>query len=414
MSEDVRPWTRLSRYGFGVFGPVAVSGAHFLASLLLLHTLPQSEFGLISVLLVAVQFCFGLSNALVGTPFTVRANQPGHVAADDALYLRINAILSLLAALACGGVAALMGAATIAWLLGLFALFAVMRWFFRSYFYAVHKPQLAAISDLAYAVTLIGGLGMALPGGVSLAEAALCLAAAAAVGMGFCGAAVLRAQLAALAGVRLDGYRDIWRAQSRWALLGVVSTEAAGNAHVWLVTLAAGPTGFAPLAAASLLFRPVPLFATSLTQLERPAMARAIAVANKAAALRTTRQFGYLMLAVWALATALAGLVLVFIPRIIVPAGYDMATVATAAACWAAIYLLQAWRTPDATLLQSADRFRPLAMATSVAGLVSVIGVAVLLAFFPPVISLAGLVAGQLVMSIWIARLVRDWRRDHA
>src|SRR5690606_21908036 len=72
----------------------------------------------------------------------------------------------------------------------------------------------------------------------------------------------------------IAGYGAVWRLQSKWALVGVASTEATANSHAWLVTFTAGPASFAPIAAAALLFRPVGLCAMALTQLERPLLAK--------------------------------------------------------------------------------------------------------------------------------------------
>ena len=44
------------RYGVSAAGPVAVSGAHFLASFIFLRSLPAREFGLFSFVMVLVSF----------------------------------------------------------------------------------------------------------------------------------------------------------------------------------------------------------------------------------------------------------------------------------------------------------------------------------------------------------------------
>ena len=49
------------RYGVSAAGPVAVSGAHFLASLIFLRHLPAHEFGLFSFVMVVVPFGMSLN-----------------------------------------------------------------------------------------------------------------------------------------------------------------------------------------------------------------------------------------------------------------------------------------------------------------------------------------------------------------
>ena len=54
------------RYGVSAAGPVAVSGAHFLASLIFLRNLPAREFGLFSFVMVVVSFGMSLNVSLIG------------------------------------------------------------------------------------------------------------------------------------------------------------------------------------------------------------------------------------------------------------------------------------------------------------------------------------------------------------
>ena len=49
-------------------GPVATSGAHFLASLVFVRNLPASEFGLFSFVLVIVPFSMSIIAALLVLP----------------------------------------------------------------------------------------------------------------------------------------------------------------------------------------------------------------------------------------------------------------------------------------------------------------------------------------------------------
>src|SRR5215469_17054032 len=58
------------RYAASVAGPVAVSGAHFLASLIFLRNLPAHEFGLFSFVMVVVSFGMSLNGALITVPLT--------------------------------------------------------------------------------------------------------------------------------------------------------------------------------------------------------------------------------------------------------------------------------------------------------------------------------------------------------
>lgn len=397
------------RYGLATLGPLAVSGAHFIASLILLRTLAPAEFGLFAFLLVLVQFGFGLSNALIGTPLTVNANQPDYQPHQAHLFFKLNLLLSVVIGAVCAALAWALGANAAASLFGAFAVLAVLRWFLRSYFYALHRPTNVALCDLAYALTLMLGLGLAWKNGLTLTSASLAFCFAAGMAVLLAGGQCLRIQFWDSLSARLTDYASIWRNQSRWTLLGVTTTEATSNGHAWLVTLLAGPAAFAPLAAAALLFRPVNLMATSLTQLERPAMARSLANQDRAGALRILHRFRLAIIGTWLVTAFAAGVLLLGFPSLIFDQAYDLNTVLIAAALQAAIMGLAGWRTPDSTLIQAANRFAPLSKASLWSSLVALPSVAILLIIFDPVLSLIGILIGQGVMAVLITRLINEW-----
>src|ERR1700760_3660798 len=86
------------RYALSTAGPVATSGAHFLASLLFVRGLAASEFGIFSFVLVIVPFCMSIIGALLVLPVN---NALGASAAErarvEATCLKLNLILTLLA-----------------------------------------------------------------------------------------------------------------------------------------------------------------------------------------------------------------------------------------------------------------------------------------------------------------------------
>jgi hypothetical protein len=64
-------------------------------------------------------------------------------------------------------------------------------------------------------------------------------------------------------------------------------------------------------------------------------------------------------------------------------------------------------------LLQAAGEFRALARTTYLSSAVSVLATLALLLAFGPIVSLAGILAGDIVMTAQIHRAVRRWRRGH-
>ncbi|HEX4177676.1 MAG TPA: hypothetical protein VHY57_04535, partial [Rhizomicrobium sp.] len=188
------------RYGASAAGPVAVSGAHFLASIIFLRNLPADQFGLFSFVMVVVSFGMSLNASLITVPLT------RHIVtgADDTrpACFQMNWVV-------CVGFAALLfvalwlGHASLkdAALLALFAGAFTFRWFARCTAYIDGRMAAAVQSDVAYSLLLVGGLGgMALMHQVTFVHggAVLLLAALAALcpfGPGF-----FRVQFAAMAG----------------------------------------------------------------------------------------------------------------------------------------------------------------------------------------------------------------------
>jgi hypothetical protein len=207
-------------------------------------------------------------------------------------------------------------------------------------------------------------------------------------------------------------YRAIWRDLARWSLLGVVSTEMTANAHAYLVTLIAGPEAFALLAVGALFLRPVSLFLTALPDLERASMAKGIVGGDIAAAFRSVKAFRLASALAWVATLGASAAVMVWYPDFI-PRHYDASDVILVVALWAAIMVVRIVRTPDGVLLQAAAEFKSLAKTSVASGIVSALLTLALLLAFGPIASLAGILAGDIVMAARIRVLIRDWRRRH-
>src|SRR3954469_395240 len=145
------------RYGTAAAGPVAVSGAHFLASLIFLHQLPAREFGLFSFVMVVVSFGMSLNVALISVPLT--RNLAIGDAACEASCFQANWLV-------CAGFAALLFAALLAsdapiqeaTLLALFSGIFIFRWFARCFAYVDGRMSASVKSDFTYSLVLAGSL----------------------------------------------------------------------------------------------------------------------------------------------------------------------------------------------------------------------------------------------------------------
>lgn len=395
---------RLGGYALAGAGPIAVSAAHFLLSLALVARANPAAFGAFTFMMVAMQFGWGLASALVCAPLQVR-HRLGRTTSSGSALLAAGLVGALAGGLVLAAIGAALALAPAAIALaGAAGTLGLLRWIARAWNYADGRAAAVARSDLGYAAALLGVLaGATLLGADGGIAGYAALAAGAGCGLALAGAPFLRRQFRPPTRAALRRYRGIWRGQSRWALLGVVATEASANAHAYLVTLAHGPAAFAPIAAGALLVRPLNLAQTALADFERPRLARITEPDRR----RALGLFRAVLAAIW-LAAGLGAIAVFATPlRGLIPAGYDPATLAIAAALWLGTAGAILLYVPESVLLQARGAFRPLAAANLWAGAGSIAGVGTILLLAPPVWSIAGLAIGAAVNVALIRRAAK-------
>jgi hypothetical protein len=400
------------RYGVSAAGPVAVSGAHFLASLIFLRNLPAHEFGLFSFVMVVVSFGMSLNVSLISVPIT--RNLVTGETGTRPICFQINWLVCAAFALLLSG-ALLVGHAPLmeGAMLGLFGGVFTFRWFARCFAFVDSRMTAAIRSDFVYSVSLVAGLGvLAFTHQVSFTSGSEMLLAAALLALIPFGAGFFRTQFAAMRGNPAH-YWPIFRDLTRWSLIGVVLTEITVNAHAYLVTFISGPGSFALLALGMLLFRPASLMQSALPDLERPAMARAIAAYDMAAVARVQHHFSWGLAAAWAVNLLACAALLAFFPLLVLKKGYALDDVILVAALSAVIMAVRAWRTPPSVLLQAAGQFKELASIGTISGAVSVAATLILLLTLGPIASLAGILMGELVILFRVRQMARDWWKAH-
>lgn len=406
-----------ARYGLSALGPISVSGAHFFASIVFLHTLAPADFGLFAFALIVVPFCMSMTGALLGASITTNLARWTELDGPElATHLKAARVIAGLATLGVGALMYFSGASAVAAaVLGLFAGLMSLRWFARSFAYSLRLPTRAALSDVAYSVLLTGGLAAFwFFHALSVENASAVLAVSAGLALLMFGTDHLRRQFAPGPAGALSAYKAIWFDLTRWSLLGVVLTELTANAHAYLVTFLSGPKAFALLAVGSLVMRPVSLVLTALPDMERPRMAREIAAGRLAEAFKCVKEFRTAAGAIWLAAVGLAGVILMWFPHILLKQGYDSTEVMIAVGIWAVIMAARTLRTPDAVLLQAAGEFKPLAGASKRSSIISVVATLILLLAAGPLASLGGILVGELAMLGSTRSLALGWKRVHA
>jgi O-antigen/teichoic acid export membrane protein len=404
-------WRTGYRYGLSSLGPVAVSAAHFVASLLFLRLLKPSDFGQFSFLLIVVPFCLSATGALLGAPASMtRGKHPAVAKAELFALQKASLVVALLAAVV---VAAMMlsthpGPVTLL----LFALYGAsytLRSFARSYANVHGRIGRVALSDMTYGVLLTAGLGgLAILGMLTMAAAALVLvlatlAAFVPFGTDFA-VDLVRAAVAPAFAV----YRPMWRDVTRWSLLGVVLTELASNCHAYLVTFLAGPGAFGLLALGSLFMRPAALVMGSLPDIDQPVMTRRIAAGDLKGAFRVVNEFRTAAGAVLAGTVLLAAVLVTWFPHVL--KHYALHDVLVVLAFWIAITALRAIRTPECVFLMATGGYPRLARISAISSVVALVVTLVLLIGVGPIVSLGGVLAGEVVIVAMVFPLTNRWR----
>ncbi|MBU6298541.1 MAG: hypothetical protein KGJ79_08820 [Alphaproteobacteria bacterium] len=417
-------WIRLQsllrtgyRYSLSVIGPIAVSAAHFIASLIFLRMLRADEFGQFSFLLIVVPFCLSMSSALLGAPAALTRGKDEATAAEEIGTLHKASLI--ISAMAGCVVAALMfsthAGAGIAALFGLYGTGATLRGFARSLSNVRARLKRVAASDITYGAALVAGLtSFAVFGHLTTFNAALVFVLSVTASFLPFGRTYAREIAAATKARSLRRYLPIWQDVTRWSLLGVVLTELTVNAHAYFVTFISGPKAFGLLALGALFMRPASLVLSALPDIDQPVMTRHLARGDIKGTLRVVNEFrmasGLVLIGTIVLSIALV----TWFPHLFLKKGYDETDVRVVLALWIAITAARVVRTPAAVFLQATGSYSALARVSAWSSVTSLIATFALLCTLGPIASLGGVFAGEVAIMVAIFPLARAWRKQHA
>jgi hypothetical protein len=406
----------VTRYGLSVTGPIAVSAAHFIASLIFLRMLQAGEFGQFAFLLIVVPFCLSAVGALLGAPAALTRGKSEATARSEISTLqKTSLVVSGVAGLVvCALMFSTHAGAAQAVLFGLYGAGATLRAFGRSLANVHARLLRVAGSDLVYAVLLVAGLvGLIVLGRLTMLNAAVVLVLATVASFVPFGWSHWRDLIRSLGAQSFGHYVPMWRDVTRWSLLGVVLTELTANAHAYFVTFMSGPKVFGLLALGALFMRPASLVLGALPDIDQPLMTRRIAQGDFRGALRVVKEFRTAAGAVLAATIALSVVLVNWFPHLFLKKGYDESDVLIVLALWIAITAIRVWRTPEAVLMQATGNYSALARVSAWSGATALIVTFVLLVSVGPVASLGGVLAGEIAVVLALFPLTRAWRRQH-
>ncbi|MDV3482257.1 lipopolysaccharide biosynthesis protein [Sphingobium yanoikuyae] len=406
------PAYRIFSAGGPIFSAVAMLGL----TLAVVPLLSKADYGYLAFCIALTVFGNGVINATAGTPLSILLNQ-NDVVRPDIFWpvVKVSTLISI-------GVAGILFVFGIAWerplssvaVLSCYGFLNGVRWIQRSYQYARHRPARAALSDLIASLTILAGVAILIwlrPESLIWPSVLLAVSIMAGFAVIIGRSDATEYPLGEQHLYPIREYRHVWREQSRWALLGIVTTEMAVNGHIYVVTTLAGPAAFSPIAIATLAWRPAMTIITAMTLLERPRLAAAMAAKAIERVKSIRRQLRYIFYSVFVLNLSLIACAMIFFKKYFDKGKYDITVIGTAMALWMCVIFVRTVRTQDSVFLQAAREFRPLAMTSVIAAPVSLVLAAFMTQVFNPLFSIVGIILGEITMTCLVIRLAKKVER---
>jgi len=400
------------RYLLSLGAQALVSGFHFGLNYQLLQSMSLFDYGVFAfAFFTLAQFAAAINNALISTPLTVYTptlSDEQERASKEAMFSLLNILLFLTLIIMGLGYLYYSGhASDLVLSVSLFVALYAARQYSRSLGYARLRPLVTATGDTCYVIA-----GVVLTAALvwrfetlKVEWVLLALSAANLIAM-------------VVERLRLDGrwwrgynfsqllqYREIWL-QSRWALIGALTTLFLAQAHSLIITWAEGPTAFAPLAAGFVLFGPVRVALITWQNMVKPELAVALSQnRNDAVAAQIRRT-----LTMMGCAVVVLGIVLMmlwpWVNELLYAKNYANQPMQEIVLMWAVITLFAAIYNAPAAALQALKDFRVLAMSSVYGALISAVGVSLLLSITAPEYTLLGIMAAEAFMAVYLLNIV--------
>ena len=403
----------IPRYLSAVLSQGLVSGFHFVLNLLLVSILLAEDFGVFALTFVIAVMTNSISNALFSTPLCVFApsartgNERQHT---ESLLTTLMAFL--LGAGLCLGLmmtfsltSSALELRTLVAALG-FTIAYLARQYSRSVGYARFDVTAVLLGDMMYVVTGTALFSLLLWHDISLTvfDVLTVLTIANALGV-LTEMARLPSPIPLLSLRRaLRDYRPIWF-QSRWALVGAVTTVLVSQAHSLIVSGLEGPAAFAPLAAGFILFGPVRVVFMTIQNVIKPEMALSIAQGQSRTAARQMIMVSVISVAAIVTLSVLTLLGWPLLNELLYQDQYSDEPMRDIVLLWAAITLIAAVQNGPFAALQSLKAFKSLALATVYGSILSLSLVTLAVLTLPIHLSILGVLTAETFVAIWVVFL---------
>lgn len=390
-----------------------LSAFNFALNLLLVRYWKPSEFGLFAILF-SLGFIFtGLQNALVNTPYSVwvpaaesrtKANLLRQSLAQTNVLLIIVILLPLTLLLSLQAIPL-----EITNPLALPAYYGatLIREYLRSRWTVEMQLSRVLLIDLVYLTSfcLIAICCLWLNGIASfqLEQLLWSLASAQLIGASLLLVDEFRLLKRSTLSLWLSQYKPIWQ-QSRWAVVGVSTTELQNRAYVFVVGAFFGTAAVGFIQAGRLLFGPLNIAVSAWTRVAKPTLAK-LWGQHEAAKFLTLSHHGVLGFIVFNLLFSCAlWLAWPLISQHVY--GDKYVGVEVVVTQWALVTLVFHVRSVYSAAVQASIRFKQLAFATIAGGLVSLITLLLICLFGDSFWSVSSIIIGEAIACIYVFNLL--------
>ncbi|WP_426357590.1 lipopolysaccharide biosynthesis protein [Pseudocolwellia sp. HL-MZ19] len=384
-------------------GTAGVSLANFLLSGLLVLFVAPNDFGTYAFMQLFITFGTSLSSALIGSPLMYFMNSKEYETNDELIngYFFINIVFSLTCSVFTFCIALyLLDSLFIASLFSTSAFFTWLRWFGRSYMNTIHKPEVVALSDVCYTVSIFCGvIVLYLFKFVNLENFVALQFLGSLISSLVIGKEFLFKQLRSLKKVNIKGFLDGYRLKGKHSFIAALTTEATTNIHSYIIVLFWGPAVFAPIAAIILFYRPTSMVTVSLIQLERPKMAKYLNDNFSKGVITIMNNLRLFVLITWFFNLSLGAIAILFFDDLVTKEGYDFNVIVSVMIVYGVINFLKCFRVPSSAYLQANGEFKVLSKFTIISALITLPLVISFSYVLGPLWSLLGIILGELYVT---------------
>ncbi len=379
-------------------GAAGTSAANFFISFLLFASVDAKTFGVFSFSQVLTALGLGISNALFGTPLNYEINQK-QAESTQILFgyskacFFITLVTSVLLFFSINGIGC---DPYTGFLLSISAFFIWIRWYLRTIAYIRMAEKISVLSDLLMtSASFVGSFFLSFRQNVNLENFSLVLIISGVISLLPFYHEIFPLFVKGVIKGRVAFFVNGFRTKGRHTLVGVVTTEMTANVHAYVVTFLLGPAAFAPLAATLLVFRPIPMTILSLTQSERPRLARFLVENANDDLLHTLETFRKLVFSVLVLNILIAICTVLFFNSFFADKGYSNSQIVFPLILWGVIMSFRCIRGPESAFLQAAGLFKDLSHVTLWTSLLSIPVVIALTIMFGATESLLGVLVAE-------------------